>query len=230
MGSEQEYLRVDEMREWLRAWVKKTSQRRVSEALGVNRDPLRRALQGTGDVTGIVREAVERYAAANGIRIIDTDSSSSIGKSDDDGNRADDADDNTPAGSEAERQENDAAGLETHGEADGRRTQDDEGKPDSPDHAEDGPEDGADEASPDEVEGSSQSDAPGHDRDDAQGKETSSLLGKIEDTSTPAELAEVVGAAGSGYVILHLLGYTVTHSSTFTHEKRFALPTRERSE
>ena len=194
MGSEQEYLRVDEMREWLRAWVKKTSQRRVSESLGVNRDPLRRALQGTGDVTGIVREAVERYAAANGIRIIDTDSSSSIGKSDDDGNRADDADDNTPAGSEAERQENDAAGLETHGEADGRRTQDDEGKPDSPDHAEDGPEDGAAEASPDEVEGSSQSDAPGHDRDDTQGREISSLLGKIEDTSTPAELAEVVGA------------------------------------
>ena len=194
MGSEQEYLHVDEMREWLRAWVKKTSQRRVSEALGVNRDPLRRALQGTDDVTGVVREAVERYAAANGIRIIDTDSSSSIGKRDDDGNRADDADDNTPAGSEAEHQENDAAGLETHGEAGGRRIQDDEGKPDSPDHAEDEPEDGADEASPDEVEGSSQSDAAGHDRDDAQGKETSSLLGKIEDASTPAELAEVVGA------------------------------------
>ena len=198
MDSGQEYLRGDEIRVWLQAWVKNTSQRRVSEALGVNRDPLRRALQGTGDVTGVVRKAIETYAAANGIRIIDTDSSSSIGKSDDDGNVADDADgeadDNAPAGSEAERQENDAAGPETHGEAVGRRTQDDEGKPDSPDHTKDESEDGADEASPDEVEGICQSDAAGHGGDDAQGREISSLLGKIEDASTPAELAEIVGA------------------------------------
>ena len=67
MASEQENLHADEMREWLQAWVKRTSQRRVAEALGVNRDPLRRALRGTGEVTGVVRVAVERYARAHGI-------------------------------------------------------------------------------------------------------------------------------------------------------------------
>ncbi len=189
MGSEQESLRGDEMREWLRAWVKRTSQRRVSEALGVNRDPLRRALQGTGGVTGVVREAVERYATANGIRIIETDSSSPIGKSDDGGNAADDAngvaDDNAPAASEAERQRNDAAGPEAHSKSGERHAQDSEGKSDGPEDAKDGEEDGYDETDPD----------PGRNPGDgAQGRESSSLLGEIEDASTPAELAGIVGA------------------------------------
>ena len=92
MASEQENLHADEMREWLQAWVKRTSQRRVAEALGVNRDPLRRALRGTGEVTGVVREAVERYARAHGFQIIDHDTSSSIGKVEDYGSSSDDAD------------------------------------------------------------------------------------------------------------------------------------------
>ena len=191
MGSEQESLRGDEIREWLQAWVRRTSQRRVSEALGVNRDPLRRALQGTGGVTGVVREAVERYAAANGIRIMEADSSSPIGKSDDDGNAADDsngvADDNAPAASEAEHQRNDEAGPEAHSKSGERPAQDNECKPDRP-------EDGADEASPNTGDRRSRSDSAGKTRDDAQGRKTSSLLGKIEDASTPAELAGIVGA------------------------------------
>ena len=82
MASERDNLRRDEMREWLQVWVDSTSQRRVAEALGVNRDPLRRALQGTGEVTGVVLEAVMRYAGTQGIQILEEESepSSSIGK------------------------------------------------------------------------------------------------------------------------------------------------------
>ena len=203
MGSEQECLRADGMREWLDAWVKRTSQRRVSEALGVNREPLRRALQGTGEVTGVLREAIKRYAETNGIQIIDTAPSSSIGNSEDDGSVVDDADretdegksdDRTPTEGEAERPEHDATGGDTDDKAGVTPSEEPAETPDAPRQPLDGREGGAGEASPDAEERSAKPAAEGQTADPGRDKEISSLLGKIEDALTPAELAEVVGA------------------------------------
>ena len=200
MGSEQECLRVDEMREWLQAWVKRTSQRRVAEALGVNRDPLRRALQGTGEVTGVVREAVKRYARAHGIQIICPDTSSSIGESEDVGSAGDDADseadedEGRDGPSAVERSEDCVGGTEANGERSEPPAENDDETPDSPEHAREAPENEAGEGSPGADERSSQSYAARQPEDDGRDKEVSGLLGKIEDAVTPAELASIVGA------------------------------------
>ena len=57
----QESVPGEQVRDWLRQWVELTSQRTVAQALGVNRDPLRKALKGTGEIRGVVRKAVEQY-------------------------------------------------------------------------------------------------------------------------------------------------------------------------
>lgn len=168
MASERENLHADEMREWLQAWVMRTSQRRVAEALGVNRDPLRRALRGTGEVTGVVRGAVERYARAHGIQIIDPGTSSSIGRIEDDGSSGDDA-----------------TGGETDGERSEAPAENDDETPDCSEDARRAPEDNSGEVS---------RGAARQPRDDVWDKGVSALLGKIEDALTPAELALVVGA------------------------------------
>ena len=199
MGSEQEDLHVDEMREWLQVWVKRTSQRRVAEALGVNRDPLRRALQRTGEVTGVVREAVERYAREHGIQIIDSDTSSSIGKIEDTGGSGDDAvsdaNKGQDGGGRAEgRSKDGVAGSGVDGEKAEPPAENDDETPDSPEHARDAPEDDSGEGSPGAKKRRGQPDAARKPRGGVRGKEVSALLGKIEDALTPAELASVVGA------------------------------------
>ena len=191
MGSERECLCIDEMREWLQAWVKRTSQRRVAEALGVNRDPLRRALRGTGEVTGVVRGAVERYARAHGTQIIDPGvSSSSIGKIEDDGSSGDDADSDANKGKESggpsdERSGDGVTGVEADGERREAPAENDDETPYSLDDTRGESENDSGEVSPG---------AASQPRDDVRDKGVSSLLGKIEDALTPAELASVVGA------------------------------------
>lgn len=179
MAIERDNLRRDEMREWLQAWVDRTSQRRVAEALGVNRDPLRRALQGTGEVTGVLLEAVKRYSRAHGIQILEEgpETSSSIGK--------EGADDGT-------------GGSEVDGDEDGQHGEDgDTGtEPNECDANGRNRTEQATEAS----QGSSveaQRDEEGRDTAEgggADGRDTLSLPGKIDDAETPAELAELVDA------------------------------------
>ncbi len=190
MGSERECLRVEEMREWLQAWVKRTSQRRVAEALGVNRDPLRRALRGTGEVTGVVRGAVERYARGHGIQIIDPGTSSSIGRIEDDGSSGDDADSDANRGKEGggpsdERSGDGVTGAEIDGERSEAPAENDDETPDSSEDSRGASEDDSGEVS---------QGAARQPRDDVRDKGVSALLGKIEDALTPAELASVVGA------------------------------------
>ena len=191
MASEQENLHANEMREWLQAWVKRTSQRRVAEALGVNRDPLRRALRGTGEVTGVVREAVVRYARSRGMQVIEPDTSSSIGKLEDDSGSGDDAGSDANKGKKGgsgpsdERSENGLTGAKADGERGEPPAENDDKTPDSPEHAADAPEDIAGEVPPG---------AARQPRDAARDKGVSGLLGKIENALTPAELASVVGA------------------------------------
>ncbi len=190
MSSEQENLHADEMREWLQAWVKRTSQRRVAEALGVNRDPLRRALRGTGEVTGVVREAVARYARAHGFQIIDHDTSSSIGKVEDDGFSGDDAESDANKDEEGgalldERSGDVVTGVGADGERSEAPAENDDETPDSSKDTRGAPGDDSGEVSPGVAR---------KPRDDVRYKEVSGLLGKIEDALTPAELASVVGA------------------------------------
>ena len=187
MASEQENLHADEMREWLQAWVKRTSQRRVAEALGVNRDPLRRALRGTGEVTGVVREAVERYARAHGFQIIDHDTSSSIGKVEYYGSSSDDADRDANKSKEGDDGPSDGRSGDGVTEAE-RGEAPAENDDETSDRSEDTRgtlEDDSSEVSPGAARQS---------RDEVRDKAVSSILGKIEDALTPAELASVVGA------------------------------------
>ena len=179
MASERDNLRRDEMREWLQVWVDSTSQRRVAEALGVNRDPLRRALQGTGEVTGVVLEAVERYARAHGIQILEEEpeTSSSIGR--------EGADDGT-------------GGSEVDGDEDGQHGEDgDTGT--VPRECDANGRDRTELAAEASQGRSDEGQRDAERRDVAKGggtddRESLSLPGKIDDAETPAELAELVGA------------------------------------
>ena len=179
MASERENLRGEEMREWLQAWVDRTSQRRVAEALGVNRDPLRRALQGTGEVTGVVLEAVKRYARAHGIQILEEEpeTSSFIGK--------EGADDGT-------------GGSEVDGDEDGQNGEDGDtetGPSECDANGRNRTEQAAESSQGSSVE--AQRDEQGRDTAEggsADGSASLSLPGKIDDAETPAELAELVDA------------------------------------
>ncbi len=195
MTSEMERGHGDGIRKWLREWVDRTSQRRVAKALGVNRDPLRRALNGTGDVTGVVREAVERYAREHGIQIhgIDTGASSSIGKTEVGSNE-------DGSGGEGEQAED--------GETEQASRGSEEGTPDRTQHSKGGTQGYAGEQPPGEAAQGAQPDTsaqPGVGRSAAQtegatgrdgvsSKQPSSLLGKIDGAATPSELAVLAGA------------------------------------
>ena len=61
----------DGLEEWLLGQVERTSQSSVARLLGVNQSQVSRWVRGSGEMRGVLREAVERYVTAYGIEVVD---------------------------------------------------------------------------------------------------------------------------------------------------------------
>ena len=172
----------DGLEKWLLSQVEATSQSSVARLLGVNQSQVSRWVKGGGELRGVLREATERYVAAQGIRLEGDEAATGVNP---DAPDALDEDARGQAVSAAEVKGSDASGGMSNTSARGSGEDEaDESVDAQPGDTDAKASSGTAPVVSGAVPDATTSGASGH----------SSLLDRIDAAETPAELAELASA------------------------------------